>query len=194
MGDTFHPVFQTAVEALRGWAAGLQEGTVRPEDVWTSLMGWLEDFMRRVGRWESAYVLEWEGTPVWLKPDEVPLGEALALAVEALERMADTGPPDAWAAHADAWCQTLVALMPWVVWGGPATPPWYRCIVATYGLDPVVGERLLERIYETARQSDDEAIRLLARGALDYFRLRRARRGGEERRRGGKEARRGEEK
>jgi|GEM_PF-1563829 len=174
----YHPYFQSAVQALEAWRMTLQRGPARPADVWVGLMDWLAGFMRHVRRWDSYYLVEWEGTPVWLKPDEVPLGEALEMAVHVLERLGERTEElaEAWTTRSEAWIQLLVDLMPWVVWGGSATPAWYRCIVATHALDAAVGERLLERLYETGRQSGDEAIRLLTRGAIDYFHLRQARR------------------
>jgi len=174
---TYHPYFQADVRTLEAWRTALETGSGRPADVWAGLMDWLADFMGRVRRWDSYYLVEWQGTPVWLQPDEVPLGEALMMAVHVLERMAEQAgtSSEAWSARSEAWVRLLVDLMPWVVWGGPATPAWYRCIVATHALAPDLGERLLERLYETARRSDDEAIRLLARGAIDFFRFRKRR-------------------
>ncbi|GBC84537.1 hypothetical protein HRbin11_00968 [bacterium HR11] len=174
--QAYHPYFQAAVQALEAWRTALETGAARPEDVWVGLMDWLADFMGRVRRWDSYYLVEWDGTPVWLQPDEVPLAEALQMAVHVLERMAERAgaASEVWTARSEAWVRLLVDLMPWVVWGGPATPAWYRCIVATHVLDAHLGERLLERLYETARQSADEAIRLLARGAIDFFRFRKA--------------------
>lgn len=173
--QAYHPYFQAAVQALEAWRTALETGVARPEDVWVGLMGWLADFMGRVRRWDSYYLVEWGGAPVWLQPDEVPLGAALQMTVHVLERMAEQAgaPSEVWTARSEAWVRLLVDLMPWVVWGGLATPAWYRCIVATHALAPDLGERLLEGLYETARQSDDEAIRLLARGAIDFFRFRK---------------------
>ncbi|MCS7313742.1 MAG: hypothetical protein NZ742_12650 [Acidobacteria bacterium] len=173
--EPYHPYFQAAVQALEAWRVALERGAARPEDIWAGLMGWLADFMSRVRRWDSYYLVEWDSTPVWLQPDRVPLGTALQMAVHVLERMAEQarGTSEVGTARSETWIQLLVDLMPWVVWGGSATPAWYRCIVATHALAPDLGERLLERLYETARQSDDEAIRLLARGAIDFFRLRK---------------------
>ncbi len=149
-------------------------------DIWTTwraLMDWCHALIRRLRRWHYDYILESDGQPIWLQPDDLPLKDGLECLWRLIERLAPMEQTTVPETLVRAWIDTVETLIPWVVHGGKATVYWYRCILATYEWNATWGERLLHRLYVYGQRTPHPEHQRLIRGALDYFRIIRSRGG-----------------